>query len=230
MEFILDTANLTEIKKYNEMLNLSGVTTNPSIIKTFNIENFFEHMNEIRKVIGPDKSLHIQVVAKDYEGMIKDAETIVENVDQDVYIKVPTTSVGLKVMKELKRRNIKVTATGIYTKMQAYLAMNVEADYLAPYYNRMENHNIDPQEAIFEIANLMARSGSESKILAASFKNVNQVNAAFEYGAYAVTLGPEILDAALGLPTIQKAVDDFGTDWESLYGETQTVSSILDLK
>lgn len=226
MEIILDTANISDIKKYNDILNISGVTTNPSICKKENINNFFEHMNKIRSVIGMEKSFHVQVVAKDYEGMIKDAETIIENIDEDVYIKVPTTTVGLSVMKELKRRDIKVTATGIYTKMQAYLAMNVEVDYLAPYYNRMENHNINPQEAILKISELISKYNSNSKILAASFKNVNQVTTAFEYGAQAVTLGTDILDNALGLPTIQKAVDDFSTDWESLYGKDSNIHSM----
>lgn len=226
MELILDTANLEKIKKYDEMLNLAGVTTNPSICKAEGVKDFFNHMNEMRALIGADKSLHVQVVAKDYEGMLQDAESILEKIDDQVFIKVPTTALGLKVMKELKRRNVNVTATGIYTKMQAYLAINVGADYLAPYYNRMENHNIDPQEAILEIANLIAKTGSNSKILAASFKNVTQVNSALECGAQAVTFGPDILDNALGLPTIQKAVDDFAADWESLYGENHTVSSI----
>lgn len=228
MELILDTANLAEIKKYNEMINLAGVTTNPSICKKDNVTDFFNHMNEIRELIGKDKSLHIQTVAKDYEGMLKDAETILDKVDDQVYIKVPTTEVGLKAMKELKNRGVNVTATGIYTKMQAYLAVNVGADYLAPYYNRMENHNINPNEAIFEIANLIERAGSDSKILAASFKNVNQVNSALEFGAQSVTFSPDILEAALGLPTIQKAVEDFGTDWESLHGENATVFSISE--
>lgn len=228
MELILDTANLAEIKKYNDMINLAGVTTNPSICKKDNVTDFFKHMNEIRSLIGKDKSLHVQTVAKDYDGMIKDAETILDKIDDQVYIKVPTTGVGLQVMKELKRRNVNVTATGIYTKMQAYLAVNVGADYLAPYYNRMENHNIDPNEAILSIANMIEKSGSQSKILAASFKNVNQVNAALEYGAQSVTFGPDILDAALGLPTIQKAVDDFGADWESLHGANSNVFSISE--
>lgn len=226
MEIILDTANISDIKKYNDILNISGVTTNPSICKKENISNFFEHMNKIRSVIGMEKDLHVQVVAKDYEGMIKDAETIIENIDEDVYIKVPTTTVGLSVIKELKHRDIKVTATGIYTKMQAYLAMNIEADYLAPYYNRMENHNIDPQDAILRISELISKYDSKAKILAASFKNVNQVTTAFECGAQSVTLGTDILDSALGLPTIQKAVDDFGADWESLYGKDSNIHSM----
>ena len=148
MEFIIDTANLAEIKHYNEVLNLSGVTTNPSICKKEGNVEFFNHMNSIRKIIGLDKSLHIQVVSQNYDGMLKDAMTILRKVDNQVYIKVPTTETGLKVMKELKRQGVNVTATAIYSKMQAYLAMNVGADCHAPYYNRMQKNNKDPNGVI----------------------------------------------------------------------------------
>jgi len=226
MEILLDTANIEEIKRYNEILNLSGITTNPSICKKENVENFFDHMKEIREIIGLDKNFHIQVVSTDYQGMLRDAEKIIEKIDDQVFIKVPTTTVGLKVMKELKNRKINVTATGIYTKMQAYLAINVNADYLAPYYNRMENHNINPREAITKIEKMIIQSKSKSKILAASFKNVNQVTSAFECGAHTVTVASSILDTALNLPSIEKAVDDFTSDWEHLYGEGQSIYSL----
>ena len=227
MEFIIVTANLAEIKHYNEVLNLSGVTTNPSICKKEGNVEFFNHMNSIRNIIGLDKSLHIQVVSQNYAGMLKDAMTILRKVDNQVYIKVPTTETGLKVMKELKRQGVNVTATAIYSKMQAYLAMNVGADYLAPYYNRMQNNNIDPNEVISKIANLINLSSSNSKILAASFKNVSQVTDAFESGAQAATMGVDIIETALNLPSIQKAVDDFQLDWEVIHGKDSSVASIL---
>ncbi|MGO4928399.1 fructose-6-phosphate aldolase [Fundicoccus sp. Sow4_F4] len=226
MEFIIDTANLEEIKHYHEVLNLTGVTTNPSICKKEGNVDFFAHMNAIREIIGLDKSFHVQVVSQDYDGMLEDAAAILDKIDDQVYIKVPTTETGLRVMKELKKRNINVTATGIYTKMQAYLAMNVGADYLAPYYNRMENINIDPREAITDIANMIKQSGSKTKILAASFKNVNQVTNAFECGAHAATMGVDMIATALNLPSIQKAVDDFQTDWETIHGEGSNVAII----
>lgn len=183
-------------------------------------------MKAIRQIIGIEKSFHVQVVSQDYEGMLADAAAILDQIDDQVYIKVPTTETGLRVMKELKKRNVNVTATGIYSKMQAYLAMNIEADYLAPYYNRMENNNIDPREAITEIANLIKQSGSRTKILAASFKNVSQVTTAFECGAQAATMGVDMIETALKLPSIQKAVDDFQADWEAIHGEGANVATL----
>ncbi|MEO1772594.1 fructose-6-phosphate aldolase [Candidatus Enterococcus ferrettii] len=226
MEFMLDTANIADIKKYVEILPVVGVTSNPSIVKKEGKVAFFDHMKEIRSIIGENRSLHVQVVAKDYEGMIKDAETILNKIDQKVFIKVPVSEVGLKVIKELKRRGANVTATAIYTKFQAYLAIAAGADYIAPYFNRMENMGIDPREAIFEMAQEIERTDSETKIVAASFKNAGQVNAALESGSQAATMGVDIIQQALAMPSIGQAVDDFTADWEAVYGADTNLASI----
>lgn len=226
MEFLIDTANLEEIKKYKDTIPLAGVTSNPSIVKNEGKIAFFDHMKQIRSVIGKECSLHVQVVATDYDGMIRDAETIAEKIDSEVYIKIPTNEAGVKVIKELKKRGMNVTATAIYTKFQAYLAIAAGADYLAPYFNRMENLNIDPKDAILEISKEIARTNSSSKILAASFKNVSQVTTALEAGAHAATMGCDIFSQAFGMPSINKAVIDFTSDWEEIFGEGITIHNL----
>lgn len=225
MEFMLDTVNIEEISQYEKVIPLVGVTSNPSIIKNEGQIDFFEQMKKIRSIIGMEKSLHVQVVATTYEGMLKDAEMILANIDPQVFIKVPVNETGLKVIKELKRREVNVTATAIYTKFQAYLAIAAGADYVAPYFNRMENLSINPQEAIREMAKEIARTNSQTKILAASFKNVGQVNAALENGAQAATMGVDIIKQAFAMPSIEKAINDFKTDWETIYGDGTTISS-----
>lgn len=226
MEFMLDTANLEEIRTYEAIVPLAGVTSNPSIVKNEGKVDFFAHMKEIRSIIGLEKSLHVQVVATNFEGMMADARTILEKIDPQVYIKVPVSQEGLKVIKALKKEGIHVTATAIYTKFQAYLAIAAGADYIAPYFNRMENLNIDPREAIQEMAQEIARTNSTTKILAASFKNVGQVNAALENGAQAATMGVDIIQQALSMPSISKAVTDFTADWEAIYSTGSTIASM----
>lgn len=226
MEFMLDTANIEDIKKYEKIIPLAGVTSNPSIVKNEGSIEFFSHMKQIREIIGDDKSLHVQVVATDYEGMLKDAETILAKIDKNVFVKVPVSEEGLKVIKELKKRGVNVTATAIYTKFQAYLAIAAGADYIAPYFNRMENLNIDSREAIAEMAKEISRTNSQTKILAASFKNVGQVNAALENGAQSATMGVDIIKSAFAMPSIEKAVVDFTSDWETSFGEGTTISSL----
>lgn len=226
MEFMLDTANITDIKKFSQIIPLAGVTSNPSIVKKEGKINFFNHMQEIRSIIGKDKSLHIQVVATDFEGIMADAKAILKNLDEEVYIKVPVTEVGLQAIKALKSQGRNVTATAIYTKFQAYLAIAAGADYIAPYFNRMENLNIDARESVTEMAKEIARSNSETRILAASFKNVGQVNAALECGAQAATMGTDIIQQAFAMPSIHQAVAGFTKDWEAVFGAGITIADL----
>lgn len=226
MEFLLDTVHIADIKKYANIIPLSGVTSNPSIVKKEGKIDFFNHMKEIRSIIGNDATLHIQAVGQTTEAMIEDAHTILENVDDNVYIKIPTNEAGLAAIKQLKAEGINITATAIYTKFQGYLAMTAGADYLAPYYNRMVNMNIDADEVIGALADQIKRDNSKTKILAASFHTVQQVNSAFEMGAQAATMSADILNTALTAPAIGAAVDNFTADWEGIYGKNSTISSL----
>ncbi|MBF0788070.1 fructose-6-phosphate aldolase [Streptococcus sp. 19428wC2_LYSM12] len=219
MEFMLDTVNLDEIKKWSRVLPLAGVTSNPTIVKKEGTINFFERIQEIREVIGTSASIHIQVVAKDYEGILRDARKIRREFGDDIYIKIPVTTDGLAAIKVLKEEGVRITATAIYTTFQGLLAIETGADYLAPYYNRMENLNINPEEVLSLLAQAIARSGSSSKILAASFKNVAQMNRAFACGVQAITAGSEVFEAAFAMPAISKAVDDFAKDWQEAQGK-----------
>jgi TalC/MipB family fructose-6-phosphate aldolase len=225
MEYMLDTANINDIKKYNEFFPITGITSNPSIIKLEGKIDFFNHFKEIREIIGLEKSLHIQVIAEDYKGIMEEANIILENVDKAVYIKIPVTAEGLKAIKALKVQGIGVTATAIYTKAQGFLAMEAGADFIAPYFNRMENMDIDPREVITAFAEMIDKYEYKTKILAASFKNMGQVNDAFLCGAQTATMAVSILNDALKMPAIKKAVDDFSLDWKGIFGD----KSITDL-
>lgn len=218
MKLILDTANIKKIKEYLTYLPVDGVTTNPSILKKEGNIDFVEHMKEIRSLIGPDKSLHIQTIASDYEGMVKDARRIVELIDKDVYIKIPVSKAGLAAIKTLKSEGFNITATAIYSEIQALLATELGADYLAPYVNRMSNLNTDPYEVINNVAYNIANTNSDTRILAASFKNVDQVLKAVQAGSTHVTVGADVVDLFLANANIDKAVTDFGNDWNSVHG------------
>ena len=227
MEFIIDTVNLEEIKEAVEYLPIVGVTSNPSIVKKTNPQNFFKHMKEIRKIIGQERSLHIQVISKDYDTIIKEAHRILKEVDDKVYIKVPVSYEGIKAIKLLKEEGINVTATAVYDLMQAYMALEAKADYIAPYVNRIGNLGADPFELINELSNRIIMDGYESKIVAASFKGVKQVKDALNNGAQAVTVPVEVLKQIFANPNIEKAVNDFNQDWYSMYGDN---IGICDLK
>ena len=217
MEFMLDTLNINEIKKWARVLPLAGVTSNPTIAKKEGEIDFFKRIHEVREIIGEAPSIHVQVVAKDYDGILKDAAKIRQECGGNVFIKVPVTPEGLAAIKTLKSEGYKITATAIYTVFQGLLAIEAGSDYLAPYYNRMENLNIDSAQVIAQLAEAIEKNHSSSKILAASFKNVGQVNRAFKEGAQAITAGADVFEAAFGVPSIGKAVDDFANDWATIH-------------
>jgi ClpP class serine protease len=117
MEILLDTANIKDIERYNEIYNITGVTSNPTIISREK-KDFFPTLLAIRKIIG-DKQLHVQVTGRTTEEQLEEARKITEVLGSDTYIKVPTNEVGIKTMKILKAQGYKITATAIYTAQQA---------------------------------------------------------------------------------------------------------------
>lgn len=217
MEILLDTANLEAIKKYNDIYDIKGVTTNPTIISREK-SDFFATLVAIRTIIGNEKQLHVQLTADNCEEMLKEAETIVSRLGKNVYIKVPTNEVGIKTMKTLKKNGYNVTATAIYTVQQAVMAASVGADYAAPYFNRMCNNNYNAPEAIAEMAEIYSMHGKKTKLLAASFKNTNQITQALLAGAEAITASPELYTQMVESALIDSAISKFKEDWTGLYG------------
>ena len=218
MELLLDTANLEAIRKYCDYYNIIGVTTNPSILSREK-GPFFETCARIREIIGQEKQLHVQVTGRSCEEMLKEAEVITQRLGKDVYIKVPVIEEGVKAMKLMKARGLRVTATAVVSVQQAFLAGSVGADYVAPYVNRMENLSIDPYEAVARIREIYDNQGITTKILGASFKNTQQVMRTYEMGAEAVTVAPELLTTMCSNAVTDLWVNNFEKDWINLYGD-----------
>ena len=219
MELIIDTVNIEEIKDAVDHMPIVGVTSNPSIVKATSPKDFFAHMREIREIIGKDRSLHVQVISKDSKTMVKEAHRILKEIDDQVYIKIPVSYEGIKTIKILKAEGVNVTATAVYDLMQAYMALAAGADYIAPYVNRIGNLGSDPMELISELSSRIIMDGYDCKIVAASFKGVQQVRDSFNNGADAITAPVDVLKTIFKNPSIEKAVDDFNSDWYAMYGE-----------
>ena len=218
MKYLLDTANLDEIRELSEYLPIAGVTSNPTIVKREGAVPFFAHMREIRTIIGSLRPLHIQVTARDYDGMMRDAEAMFRHVDEKVFIKVPVDFAGVKVIKALKRQGANVTATAVYGMDQAFIALEAGADCIAPYFNRMETLGVDAANVIGNIAGIINHYGYETEILAASFKQPAQIDRAILAGAHSITVSPSILREVFGKKIIKDAVQAFSDDWSDIYG------------
>ena len=227
MKYLIDSANLDEIRALSEYLPIAGVTSNPSIVKKEGRVPFFAHMREIRSIIGNLRPLHIQVTATDYDGMMRDAEAVFRHVDEKVFIKVPVDFEGVKVIKALRRQGANVTATAVYGMDQAFMALEAGADCIAPYYNRMETLGVDAASVIGNIAGIIAHYGYETEILAASFKQPAQIDRAILAGAHSVTVAPDVLRGIFAKQVVADAVQAFSNDWTGLYGG-KTLAELAD--
>ena len=226
MKLLIDDANLDAIKAIVALYPIDGVTTNPTILAKAG-ENPKERLIKIRELIGPDKDLHCQVVADSKEEMKEQARKLVKLLGENTYIKIPSNGEGFKAMEELSDEGIKITATGIYSPLQAFLAAKAGAKYLAPYVNRIDNLGYDGLAVAMRIQNILEANNFEAEILAASFKNSNQVLELVERGVGALTLGSAVFDGLVNDRNVDFAIKTFVDDFGKILEEGQTFSDIL---
>ena len=217
MEFILDSADIEKIRFCTEHLPVAGVTTNPSILGRSGRKDVFRVLEEILSLI-PGRLLHVQVTAGEAEGMCREAEVLRKHFGDRVAVKVPVTVEGLTCIRALKAQGYTVTATAVYSRIQAYFAVAAGADFIAPYYNRIETGGTDAAALVRDLRSVIDREGSRTRILAASFHREEQVVAALTAGAHAVTVQPDMYIAMLSSPVVEKALTDFDRDWSGLGG------------
>ena len=217
MEFVLDTADLEAVKQLDELLTIEGVTTNPSII-TKSGKTPEQVIKEFVEYLRPEQKFFVQVVSTDYEQMLEEARYICSLRPKNTYVKIPVTHNGYKAIKQLKSEGLGVLATAIYSADEAFLAAMNGADYLAPYVNRMCNYG-DGIGQVLDLLQMLETQGFENtKVIAASFKNVEQVHALIAAGIQSVTVPPEVVFTMIDHPGTKIAVDEFSTAWHEAYG------------
>ncbi|MGM0876965.1 MAG: transaldolase family protein [Bacillota bacterium] len=218
MEILIDSANLESIKELNELFTIDGVTTNPTIVIKEK-QPFLPLLNEIRSIIGVKKKLFVQVLEEKAEGMVDEGIYLSEKVGGNLYVKIPVTSEGIKAIKVLKTKGIKTLATTIYTPMQAFVAAIAGAEYVAPYVNRIDNLAGNGVQVVTEIVKMFELHHLPCKVLAASFKNTQQVHHVCLEGAHGITAAPDIIKALIAHPSTDQNVNQFKIDWVHYYGE-----------
>ena len=222
MKLLIDDANIEKIKHILEYYPIDGVTTNPSILAKSGRAPY-DVLREIRAIIGDDAELHAQVISSTAEEMVEEGKKIVKLLGKNTYIKIPTVPEGLKAMKILSSEGYLITATAIYTSMQAYLAAKAGADYAAPYVNRIDNLGANGIETTKAIQDIFDNNGYKTQVLAASFKNSHQVKELCEYGVGASTVAPDVIEGLIKNACVTTAVEDFTRDFEGLVGKGKTM-------
>lgn len=223
MKYMMDGGNLEDIRYCNEFYPLAGVTTNPTLVAREK-SDFWPLMHSIRDIIGPDKMLHIQTVQTTADKIVEEALLIQKEIGGNLYIKVPICEEGLKATMMLKKLGIGVTVTAIFTPAQALIAATAGADFVAPYANRLDNIVVDGTRVVEDIVHQFKIHNINSQVLAASFKNVEQVHKCALSGCHAVTISANLFKHILSHPMTDVAIADFDADWTAQYGD----KTILD--
>ena len=222
-KILIDSADIKKAREIERYYTIAGITTNPTILSK--IEGTLENkLKELKEFTYGKYEVHVQTTESEVEKIVEEAKKLRDYFGESFYIKIPVTKSGLEAMKLCSKENIRVTATAILTPMQTLAAAKNGANYVAPYVNRMENVGQDAKEAILEISNLLIDYPTE--ILAASFKNVKQVQDILRCGAEAVTIAPEIIEASIWHPYTDKSVFDFEKDWGNRFGDKKIVNGI----
>lgn len=225
MKLILDTANLDDIRYFNTYYPIVGVTTNPTILSREG-GDIVAHLHEIRKIIGEEKELHIQVTETEYEAIVKEAKMIVKAFGKKTFVKIPATDIGLRATRTLSQEGIGVTVTAVLSAGQALLAANAGAAYVAPYVSRLENICENGVETVAEIQQIFDAAGCDTEILAASFKTAREVLEVALTGAGAATVAADVMKKLLSHTTTDTSIAGFAADWEKAFGK-KTLASML---
>lgn len=226
MKLLIDDAHIEDIRRIYEYYPVDGVTTNPSILSKVG-RNPRETLTEIRDFIGKEGILFVQAVAPTAEGMVEDAKAITKALGKNTIVKVPSVREGFKAIQILKREGIRTCGTVVYTPLQAYLAAKSGADYVAPYVNRIDNMGYNGIEIVKTIQDILVKNEFETQVLAASFKNSQQVQELAGYGVGAATCAPAVIEGFVKNLAIDGAVADFVADFEKLTREGCTMKDIL---
>ena len=218
MKCFIDTANVEDIKKANDMGVICGVTTNPSLIAKEG-RNFEEVIAEIASIVDGPISGEVKATTVDAEGMIAEGREIAK-IHPNMVVKIPMTVEGLKVCKVLSQEGIKTNVTLVFTANQALLAARAGATYVSPFLGRLDDISVRGTDLINEIAEIFAVAGDiDTQIIAASVRNPMHVTECALAGADIATVPYKVIEQMTHHPLTDAGIEKFQADYRAVFGE-----------
>src|SRR3954471_25067269 len=210
MKLFVDTGNLKEIETLADLGIIDGVTTNPSLMakEGGDPRAILKRICDIVK--GPVSG---EVVATDYEGMIREGREVA-SIDPHMVVKVPMTQAGIKACKTLSGEGKKVNVTLIFSATQAWLAAKVGATYVSPFVGRLDDIGTTGMNLIQEIVDIFDNYEYGTQVLVASVRNPIHMIEAARMGADVVTVPAPIIERAFKHPLTDIGLEKFLKDWE----------------
>ena len=217
MKFFVDTANVEDIKKANDMGVICGVTTNPSLIAKEG-RNFAEVIKEITDIVDGPISGEVKATTVDAEGMIKEGREIAA-IHPNMVVKIPMTVEGLKAVKVLHAEGIKTNVTLVFTSAQALLAARAGASYVSPSLGRLDDISMPGIDLIYDITEIFQMHNIETEIIAASVRNPIHVIDCAKAGADIATVPYKVLEQMTKHPLTDQGIAKFQADYKAVFGE-----------
>lgn len=218
MKFFIDTANVEDIRKANDMGVICGVTTNPSLIAKEG-RVFSEVIAEIASIVDGPISGEVKATTVDAEGMIAEGREIAK-LHPNMVVKIPMTVEGLKACKVLSEEGIKTNVTLIFTANQALLAARAGATYVSPFLGRLDDISVRGTDLIAEIAEIFAVAGDiDTQIIAASVRNPIHVTDCALAGADIATVPYKVIEQMTHHPLTDAGIEKFQADYRAVFGE-----------
>ncbi len=215
MKIFLDTAEIDEIQSAHDTGLIDGITTNPTIIMKSG-RRVFDVVRELSYIFSPLESISVEVVGDSVNEMLSQAKKYY-TIDPHIAIKVPCTVDGLKVCKRLSGQGIMTNVTLIFTVSQAILAAKAGASYISPFIGRWEDNSVDGLSLIKRIKKTFHNMKTPSpQILAASIRDVRQIEECALNGADIVTIPPSVFWKMYKNVMTDKGIDQFNSDWEKV--------------
>ena len=217
MRFFVDTANVEDIRKANDMGIICGVTTNPSLIAKEG-RDFNEVIAEIASIVDGPISGEVKATTVDAEGMIAEGREIAA-IHPNMVVKLPMTVEGLKACKQLTSEGIKTNVTLIFTANQALLAARAGATYVSPFLGRLDDISVRGVDLISEIAEIFAVADIDTQIIAASVRTPIHVTDCALAGADIATVPYSVLVQMTKHPLTDAGIEKFQADYRAVFGE-----------
>lgn len=217
MRFFIDTANVDDIRKANDMGVICGVTTNPSLIAKEG-RVFEEVIAEIASIVDGPISGEVKATTTDAEGMIREGREIAK-IHPNMVVKIPMTAEGLKAVKVLSAEGVKTNVTLIFTANQALLAARAGATYVSPFLGRLDDISVRGVDLIGEIAEIFDVAGIETEIIAASVRNPMHITDCALAGADIATVPYKVIEQMTHHPLTDAGIKKFQEDYIAVFGE-----------
>ena len=217
MRFFIDTANVDDIRKANDMGVICGVTTNPSLIAKEG-RVFEDVIAEIASIVDGPISGEVKATTTDAEGMIREGREI-SKIHPNMVVKIPMTSEGLKAVKVLSAEGVKTNVTLIFTANQALLAARAGATYVSPFLGRLDDISVRGVDLINEIAEIFDVAGIETEIIAASILNPMHITDCALAGADIATVPYKVIEQMTHHPLTDAGIKKFQEDYIAVFGE-----------